>query len=198
MLGRRLPRLEDDAILRGASQYIADLSLPEVAWVVYARATMAHARITVDVNRARAMPGVLAVVTAADIGAPELPAPALPGNTYDIEGLGRPVLAIDRVRFVGEPVAAIVAETPSAAADALEGVEVDYKPLPVVVGPDAALAGDTLLFPGAGSNLIASCERVSTGWDGFAACDVVVTQAIVNSRLAAAPMETRGCAVRWG
>jgi carbon-monoxide dehydrogenase large subunit len=198
MLGRRLPRLEDDAILRGAARYVADLSLPGVASVVYARATMAHARISVDVSRARAMPGVLTVVTAGDIGAPELPAPALPGNAYDVEGLGRPVLAVDRVRFVGEPVAAIVAETPWAAADALEGVEVDYEPLAVVLGPDAALRGETLLFPAAGSNVIASCERASAGWNGFAGCDVVVAQPIVNQRLAAAPMEGRGCAVRWG
>jgi aerobic carbon-monoxide dehydrogenase large subunit len=198
MLGRRLARLEDDAILRGAAGYVADLSLPGAAWVVYARATMAHARIAVDVSRARAMPGVLAAVTAADIGAPELPAPALPGNTYDVQGLGRPVLAIDRVRFVGEPVVAIVADSPFLAVDALEGIDVDYEPLPVVLGPEAALAGDTLLFPAAGANLIASCDRASAGWDGFAGCDVVVSQAIVNPRLAAAPMEGRGCAVRWG
>ncbi|MDQ1566667.1 MAG: aerobic carbon-monoxide dehydrogenase large subunit, partial [Actinomycetota bacterium] len=198
MLGRRQPRLEDGDVLRGTARYVADLPLPGTAWVAYARATMAHARITVDVTRARAMPGVIAVFTAADLGSPELPAPALPGNRYAVAGLGRPVLASDRVRFVGEPVAAVIAESPSLAADALEGVDVEYEPLPAVIGPDAAIAGDTLLFAAAGSNVIASCDLSTEVWDGFAGCDVVVSQRIVNHSLAAAPMEGRGCAVEWG
>ncbi|MDQ1503619.1 MAG: aerobic carbon-monoxide dehydrogenase large subunit [Actinomycetota bacterium] len=198
MLGRRQPRLEDGDILRGTARYVADLSLPGTAWVAYARATMAHARITVDVARARAMPGVIAVFTAADLGSPELPAPALPGNRYAVAGLGRPVLASDRVRFVGEPMAAVVAESPSLAADALEGIDVEYEPLPAVIGPDAAIAGDTLLFAAAGSNVIAACDLSTEVWDGFAGCDVVVSQRIVNHSLAAAPMEGRGCAVEWG
>ena len=151
LLGTPVPRVEDARFLVGATRYVADLDLPGVLTVTYVTSPLAHAEVgAIDVTAARGVPGVVDVVTAADVDLGPLPAlnPAYP------EAMLRPLLATGRVRFVGEPVAAIVAETDTAGADAAALVEVDYEPLPVVVDPEAAAGDERLLFPDAGTNVV--------------------------------------------
>ena len=137
-LGSPVLRVEDRPLLVGASAFIADLPLPGVLDVSYVTATLAHGRIrSIDVGAARAVPGVVDVVTAADLDLGPVP----PTNAAFPKEMERPLLAADRVRFVGEAVVAIVAETASAGADAAALVEVEYEPLPAVVDPEAASGG---------------------------------------------------------
>src|SRR6266513_3558549 len=107
-----------------------------------------------------------------------------------------PLLAVDRVRFVGEPVAMVITDDAYGGEDAAELVSVDYEPLPAVVGPEAALAGESLLFPDAGSNtaLTAASPADPAAFDG---CEVVVERTIVNQRVAPVPLEGRATAARW-
>jgi carbon-monoxide dehydrogenase large subunit len=197
ILGRAEPRLEDRDILLGRSVYSADLDLPGCAHVVFVRSTVAHALVSVDLSEVRGLPGVVAAFTADDLGLPEIPASALPGDEFDVEGLSRPLLASRRVRFVGEQMAAVIVEDRHLAEDVLEAVIVDYEPLEAVVTIDDALANRSLLYPAAGTNVIAGVTRSSPDWKGFDGYDVVVTQRIENHRVLPAPLEVRGCAARW-
>jgi carbon-monoxide dehydrogenase large subunit len=192
-MGTRVERREDPRFLRGEAAYLADLDHPLLsgaATVAFVRSTAAHARIAgVDVDEARAAPGVLAVVTAADV---DLPVP--PGRPK--APMARPWLAAGTVRFVGEPVVAIVAEDATAAADAADLVVVDYDPLPVVVDPVEAATDTVLLFPEAGTNL-AIDGRPRPDDDLFEGCDVVVRFRTVNQRVAPVPLEGRAAAAAW-
>ena len=105
-----------------------------------------------------------------------------------------PLLAVDRVRFVGEPVAMVLTDDSYQGEDAAELVSVDYEPLPAIVGAADALAGQTLLFPDAGSNVVVAHPAGDTAFDG---CDVVVSRDIVNQRVAPVPMEGRAAAAMW-
>lgn len=194
VLGTRVLRREDPALLRGAGRFVADLpELADAAVLTYVRSTVAHARIVeVDIQGALDQPGVIAVFTAADLDlAP--PSPRLPWVPAE---MARPWLAVDRVRFVGEPVAVVVAETAAAGVDAAEAVIVEYEPLEVVVDPDAALAADAPRLFEAG-NL--ACEFLPEDVDPhlFDGCEVVVEARLVNQRMAAAPLEGRAAGARW-
>jgi aerobic carbon-monoxide dehydrogenase large subunit len=195
ILGTRVARVEDPRFLTVGGTYVADLKDPLLEGALYAtyvRSTMAHATITVDADEARAMPGVVAVFTSSDLDLGPMP-PAMPMIS---DAMSRPLLASDRVRFVGEPVAAILSERPDQGVDAAEHVFVDYEPLPAIVEPEEADGTDMLLFPEAGTNcaLELAFGRSDDLFDG---CDVVVTQRIVNQRVAAAPLEPRGAAAAW-
>jgi carbon-monoxide dehydrogenase large subunit len=192
ILGTRVLRMEDPAFLTVGGSYIADLDLPGAAHVTYVRSTVAHARIAgIDVDEARKAPGVVAVFTAADIDLP----PAPPAFPLVDAAYTRPFLAIDTVRFVGEPIAVIVTETRQQGADAAELVYVDYDPLPVVVDVEDSRRGDVLLFPETGSNVV--LETPAPEGDPFAGCDVVVEARIINHKMAVAPIEPRACASMW-
>ena len=138
ILGNRVLRIEDSRLLTEGGRYLADLQDPRLDGAVhatYVRATLAHAEITgVDASDALAAPGVVAVLTGADIDLRPIPGQAN-------RDMARPLLARDRVRFVGEPVAAVLTETPEQGADAAELVAVDYQPLPAVIDPRAAADG---------------------------------------------------------
>jgi aerobic carbon-monoxide dehydrogenase large subunit len=192
-MGTRVERREDPRFLRGEAAYVADLDDPLLAGaaaVVFVRSTAAHATIrSVDVDDARSAPGVLAVVTAADV---DLAVP--PGRP--VEAMARPWLADGTVRWVGEPVVAIVAEDETAAADAADLVVVDYDPLPVVVDPEQAATDEILLFPEAGTN-VARDKRAAAGDELFDGCEVVVRFRTVNQRVAPVPMEGRAAAATW-
>jgi carbon-monoxide dehydrogenase large subunit len=163
ILGNRVVRVEDPTFLTEGGTYIDDIRDPALtgaAHVAFARSTVAHARIrNVDVADALAAPGVVAVVTVQDLGLPDRPPPPQPFGP-DLPSINpamsRALLARDVVRYVGEPIVAIVAETPEQAVDAVELVGVDYDVLPAVVDPEASLSGETLLFPEAGTNVAIS------------------------------------------
>ena len=194
ILGNRVLRKEDPKFLTTGGQYVDDLPLPGAGYVTFVRSTMAHARITVDAGEARNAPGVLGVFTGADVDLADI-APPMPMLNA---AMTQPWLAKDRVRFVGELVAAIVTEEKYQGPDAAELVFVDYDPLPAVIDPEASLAaaGDALLFPDAGTNLTFDMTfgRDESLFDG---CDVVVRQRIVNQRVAPCPLEVRAAAARW-
>lgn len=193
VLGTRVRRVEDPKLLTTGGTYGADLDIPGAAVVAYARSSMAHARIVdIDTSVARAMPGVLGVFTADDLGLAPLP-PLLP---FMDQRLVRPRLAHGVVRYVGDPVVAVVAETATQAADAADAVMIEYDPLPVVVDAEQAVAPDApVLFPESGTNVAA--EVPSAGPADFTGCDVVVEQRIVNSKMAPVPLEPRASAARW-
>jgi carbon-monoxide dehydrogenase large subunit len=107
-----------------------------------------------------------------------------------------PLLAVDRVRYVGEPVAIVITDDRYQGEDAAELVSVDYEPRPAVVGVGAALAGETLLFPAAGSN-VAVTGGAPAGGSAFDGCDVVLQRTTVNQRLAPVPLEGRAAAAEW-
>lgn len=193
ILGTRVVRLEDPRFLRGEGTYIANLDLPGAVHITYVRSAVAHARlVSVDVSAASDMPGVIAVYTGADIDlAPVVPEPRLLNKD-----MVQPFVATGTVRFVGEVVAVVVSESPSAGADAAELVDVDYDPLPNVLDPADSLAGGTLLHPAAGTN-VALTFAANDSDDIFADCDVVVELDLVNQKVATAPLEVRSCAARW-
>ncbi|HMC38291.1 MAG TPA: xanthine dehydrogenase family protein molybdopterin-binding subunit, partial [Acidimicrobiales bacterium] len=194
ILGNRVLRREDPKFLTTGGVYVDDLAGDGALWATYVRSTMAHARIAaLDTDDARAMPGVVAVYTGADVDLPPMPAamPMLPPD------MSRPVLAQGVVRFVGEPVAVVLTEERYQGEDAAEAVFVEYDPLPAVVDPEAALEGETLLFPDLGTN-VAFDVRVPADPSFFDGCEVVVTQRVVNQRLAPCPLEPRSGLAAWG
>jgi carbon-monoxide dehydrogenase large subunit len=206
ILGTRVVRTEDPRLLTAGGVYVDDLRVPELegaARVTFVRSPIAHAAITgIDVSAARQAPGVVAVLTVADLD--DLPPPPDDPGMSGTEGAplpmggpwSEPLLAADRVRFVGEPVAMVITSDRYQGEDAAELVSVDYEPLPAVVGPEAAIAGTSLLFPPTGTNV-----AVDTGAPAdpstFADCEVVVEHTISNQRLAPVPMEGRATAARW-
>jgi carbon-monoxide dehydrogenase large subunit len=191
ILGNPVRRTEDPSILRGDAGYFDDLEVQGLHHVAFVRSTMAHARIeSVDTAEAAAMPGVVAVYTASD-----LDLEPVQGFAMVPAGLARPPLARDVVRFVGDLVAVVVAETRAQAVDAAELVIVDYDPLPVVVDPEAALSDDaTVLFPEHGSNLAIEFN-FSEDPAILDDAEVVVEGRFVNQRLAPVPMEPNGILV---
>ncbi len=195
VLGNRVLRTEDPRMLTEGARYVADLHLDGAAHACFVRSTVASGRLTgMGTAVARGQPGVLGVFTAADLGLPDLkPVPVVD------QRMTRPVLARDTVRFVGEPVVVIVAETAAAAADAAEQVVVDIEPEPAVAAlPDAA-TGNTLVHPGAGTNI--AFDMPAAGHGGgppdFTGCEVTVGDTLVNRRLAAVPLEPRSAAAEW-
>ena len=196
VFGNRVPRVEDPKLLTDGGTYVADLRIPELdgaAYVTYVRATMAHARLlSIDVDEARSAPGVVAVFTGADVDLADLP----PATPMFNAAMTRPFLARDKVRFVGEPIAAIVTERPEQGPDAAELVWPDYDPLPAVVDPMVALGDEVVLHDDAGTNLVVDLAFGRSD-DLFDGCEVVVTQEVVNQRVAAVPLECRAAAAAW-
>jgi carbon-monoxide dehydrogenase large subunit len=197
IMGTRVVRTEDPVFLSRGATYTDDLTderLTGALHLTLVRSPLAHGRITgIDVEAAKAAPGVVGVFTAADLDlSPALLFPA--AN----RAMVRPFLATDRVRFVGEPVAAVLTEHPYQGPDAAELVEVDYDPLPAVIGLKDSLADEVVLFDEAGTNLALAFDEQQFDDDLFGDCEVVVTREIVNQRLAAAPLETRAAAAVWG
>jgi aerobic carbon-monoxide dehydrogenase large subunit len=194
ILGHRVLRTEDDRFLRGKGLYIENLQLEGAKTVTFARSLLAHARINgIDTSGAEAIPGVR-VFTAADIDLPPYGPVPLPGLN---EKMGRPVIASDVVRFVGEIVAVVVSDDRATGADAAELVMVDYDPLPVVIDPHEALKDETLLFPEAGTNVAARTEPAAHADDLFEGCDVVVSDTLVSQRMAPCPLEPRSIAATF-
>src|SRR2546427_2758165 len=185
ILGHAVRRREDPRLITGAGRYVDDLHQDQCLHVAFVRSARAHATIRgVDVAAAAVAPGVVAVSPAAALGLP-----ARGGFQMVPEVFARPPLAEGRVRFVGEPVALVVAESPQAAADAAQLVGLDLEPLEVVVDAEAAHhAGSVLLFPAHGSN-VAGHFAPRGDSDVLAGAEVTIQGRFVNQRLAPVPME---------
>ncbi len=199
ILGTRVLRTEDPKFLTTGGVYTEDVvddRLDGACHVFFVRSPLAHARInSIDVSAARQAPGVISVFTGADL-ADLAPIPPSAAGLINTEMQQR-LLAVDKARFVGEAVAAVVTEHPYQGEDAAELVTVDYEPLPAVLGFNPA--DDSLLFEAAGTN-VAGYWGDPSKLDAqlFDGCEVVVKQTIVNQRVAPAPMETRAAAAVWG
>ena len=191
--GTAVKRREDDHLLRGSAAFVADLEFDNAAYVHYLTSTSAHAELrSVDVSSARSMPGVIDIFTNSDLDIGPYPS----ANPIFDEAMVRPLLAHQRVRFVGEPIAAIVADSPASARDAAELIEVDYAPLDAVVDPEKALDAEVLLFDNtAEGNVVCRMEAEGLIVD-FDSCEVVTEVRTVNNRLAPAPIETRVAVAR--
>ncbi|MGF1598342.1 MAG: xanthine dehydrogenase family protein molybdopterin-binding subunit [Acidimicrobiales bacterium] len=193
ILGTRVLRKEDPELLTVGGRYVDDIAPSDAVHAHMVRSIMAHAELgAIDVATAATAPGVVAVLTAADLDLAPVP-PSVPMLNQDMR---RTWLATDRVRYVGEPVAVVLATSRAAAADAAELVVVDYRPLPVVVAPADALRGETLLFPEVGSNVAFEVPS-GAGDDFFDGCEVTVSLSFRNQRLAPCPLEPRAAAARW-
>src|SRR3954470_7623155 len=200
LLGRSLNRLEDERFVRGRGRYIADLVAPNALHGVVVRSTQAHARIVaIRADAARQIKGVAAVFTEAELAFDHIgPLPCavttIPGATPLVVP---PCHALARVvvRYVGEPVAFVVAESADAARDAAELIVVDYEPLhPVVSMADAILPGAPSVWPEAAGNIAFQFNRGEIGpvEQAIRGAAHVVECELVNNRVIAAPLETRG------
>ena len=199
ILGNRVLRKEDPKFLTTGGVYVDDTRdeplLAGAAHVTFVRSPLAHAHIRgIDVSAALEAPGVVAVHTAESL---KLQPEASPYNP----GVARTLLASDRVRYVGEPVAIVITERADQGEDAADLVVVDYDPIEVLVDLEQAMNSTTLLYPAAGSNVTVDSTVWGmpdvTGDEFFAECDVVVKGRYVNQRVAPCPLEVRGSAVAW-
>ena len=196
-VGAPLRRREDRPLLTGAGRFVDDIHIAGMLHVAIVRSPHAHARIdSITTAEAAGSAGVVAVVTAADLPAPGPRAPAAP-LFPGVAQMLHPLLAEDSVRYVGQPVAAVVARDRYAAEDAADLVRVSYSPLPAVVDVEAALEpGAAVLHPGLGSNVAFEHEMRAGDPEGaFARADVVVEARMEQPRLAAMPMECRAIVV---
>jgi carbon-monoxide dehydrogenase large subunit len=191
-VGKKLKRKEDPRLIQGTSHYTDDLKLPRMLYCAFARSPMAHAEIhAIRIHAARALPGVVGVFTSEDLtGLGMVPcAIQMPGLNVP----HHPVLAKGRVRYVGEPVVAVVAEDLYTARDAAELIEVDYEPLPVVVNMEKALEKDSPVIHEQFRSNRAFTHALKNGdiQSAFKKADRVVKQRMVNQRLAPMAMEPR-------
>jgi len=192
ILGNAVRRLEDPALLTGAGSYVDDLSEPGTLYVAFARSTVAHANVvSVDVSATLLMPGVVGVYHAGgdDLGLPRLQQFAMMPDT-----LNRPVFATGKVRFVGDIVAAVVAETRAQAVDGAETIEIEYEPLPAVLDAGAAIAPDApLVWEENGTNIcFGTTFPEDIDEDPVVGADVVAEVTMVSQRLAGVPIEPNG------
>lgn len=193
--GRRIRRVEDPKLLQGRGTYLEDLAPEGTLHVALVRSPHAHARVVrVDARTAQASPGVVTVITAEDLPLRGVPAEGLRGAKLALH----PVLASGVVRYVGEPVAAVVAVSRAQAEDAALLVEVDYEPLEPVTDPFRALEGSPWVHPELGTN-VAYRRQVRAGDPdaAFARAHRVVRATIRHQRVAGVPLEPRGVLAAW-
>jgi carbon-monoxide dehydrogenase large subunit len=199
LVGRPIERVEDLRLLRGKGRYVDDIEREGTLHAAILRSSVAHGVIrNIDVSAARAMPGVHAVLTAQDIG---LPVPHIPVRLFpnpDMEPFRQPVIAFDKVRFVGEPIAIVVADSAALAEDALELIEVDIDLLPAVATLEKAATGSSLLFEAHGSNRAIDYHLTRGEIDGvFEAADYTRRERLYVHRHTGITMETRGVLSEW-
>ena len=201
IFGSGIRRREDPRLITGGSVYTDDVTLPGMVHAAILRSPHAHARIAgIDTAAAAAAPGVIAVYTGADVEGVLAPIPCawLPPES-DVKAVAHPAIAKDVVRYQGDAVAVVVADSRYQAEDALELINVAYEPLPAVVNPAAAMeAGAPQLHDDAPNNQ--AFHWVATGGDpdaAFAAADVIVSDTIVQQRLVPNAMEPRSAVANW-
>ena len=198
LIGQEVKRVEDHALITGRGQYVDDLRLPGLLHLALVRSPYGHAKINrVDVSAAANADGVVSVFTGADLAEQLGSLPAgwlLDEETTGMKAPEHPPLAIEKVRYVGDAVAAVVANSPAAASDAVALVEVDYEPLDAVTNAEEATAdGAPVVHDDAPGNLAFDWSVGAGDYEAAAAeAEVVVSERIVNQRLIPNPMEPRG------
>ncbi len=201
-VGSPVERVEDDRFLRGAGQYLDDMKREGEWRAVVLRSPVGHGRIkSLDVSAALAMPGVRAVLTAADI---EGDIPTIPFRRPNptIGPYAQPVIARDKVRYFGEPVALVLADAQELAEDAAGAIRLDIEQLPAVVDREAGMANDVLLFEATGTNVasVFNADRGTKEETDAAFREpglVIVRDKFATQRQTATPMETRGLLAEW-
>ena len=207
LVGQRVKRREDPRLIQGRGTYVDDVKIAGMQHLAFKRSDIAHGRIrSIDSSAAEAMEGVEAVFTGAQIAAFLAPMPiGTPFPSPDHRAV-----AVDTVRFVGDPVAVVVASDRYAARDAADAIVVDYEPLPAVVDPEAAMSGQSAVLHADFPNNVALGPLPSgtgvgrkgavddTALDAaFEAADVVIAQRMVNQRLAPSSIEARGVVAHY-
>jgi aerobic carbon-monoxide dehydrogenase large subunit len=197
-VGQRVKRTEDPRLIKGLAHYVDDIRLPDTLHVAFVRSVYAHARInSIDASEALKAPGVVAVYTGKDVAEKIGPVPcasALP----DLKVPDYRVLAKDKVIFVGQPIAAVVASDSYAARDAVDLIMVDYEDLPAVVDVEEAAKGGTVIHEQFGDNIAYQLTAGEGDIEAaLAAADRVIKQRVVNQRLAPIAMEPRGLLARY-
>ncbi|HEY0235748.1 MAG TPA: xanthine dehydrogenase family protein molybdopterin-binding subunit [Afipia sp.] len=198
-IGSAIERVEDLRLLRGKGQYVDDLQRPDLLHMVILRSGVAHGRIrSVDISTAEAMPGVRAVFHAGNLGMAVPKIPMRQEVIPDLQRFEQPVIADGKVRYVGEPMAVVVAETQAMAEDAIEAIEFDIEMLPAVVERHAARSGDTVLFEEIGTNIASVFTAIrGEGEAAFANAPYTRRERMSVHRHTALPMECRGLLAEW-
>ena len=208
MIGTRVKRREDPRLIQGKATYVDDIKLPGMLHLAFKRSDIAHGVIkSIDVSAAAAMPGVELVITGAELKEflPPMPigTPFPSPDHYSV--------AVDRVRYQGEPVAVVVAKDRYLARDAADAIIVDYEQLPAVIDPEAAMTGKpAIIHPAFENNLAVAYVPGGTGFDpvagtvdntavdkAFAEADFTLSQRMLNHRLAPTAMEARGVVAHY-
>ena len=199
LIGSAIQRVEDLRFLTGRGCFVADLAAEGLLHAAIFRSPVAHARLRgIDTKRARALPGVAAVITAADIGDS---LPFIPLRQHAVpkgEHYCQPVIAQDKLRYVGEPVAVVIARSPAIAEDALDLIGLDIEELPVMADHITAAKEACLLFDAAGTNCATIFSaRMGNSAAAFARADYTRRERFSVQRHTALPMETRGLLADW-
>ena len=193
LIGQPVDRAEDRRFLTGAGKFVDDLKREHMLHAVVLRSGVAHGRIrSLDMAAARAIKGVHGVITAAEIAEDVPVIPLRLANLPEFKAYLQPVIAKDKVRYVGEPLAVVVAETQALAEDALEAVEVDIELLPAVADRHAAASDRSLLFEESGSNrAVRYCVAFGDADAAFAKAQYTRRENFRCHRLTGLPLETR-------
>jgi carbon-monoxide dehydrogenase large subunit len=201
-IGSPVERIEDLRFLRGRGQFVDDVPCEGALHAAILRSALPHGRIRgIDTAVARQRPGVHAVITAADVASAlgDVPVIAMRQELMpQFKPFQQPVIARDKVRYVGEPLAVVVADSAALAEDALEAITLDIEPLPVVADRGAALAGDSLLFDNSGGNRVVTLSALRGDAEAaFRDAPYTRRERFTVQRFTAVTMETRGLLAQW-
>jgi len=198
-IGQPMERTEDMRLLRGRGTYVADVNRPDQLYAVILRSSVAHGKInTIDTSRATQLPGVRHILISADLGVvvPKIPLRLQP--LPQLEPFHQPMLADGKVRYVGEPIAVVLADTPSIAEDALDHIDLDIETLPAITSREQAEAMPAVLFEDHGSNAAITWKAFKGDADAaFASADYTRRETFKVQRHAAMFMEPRGFVAEW-
>jgi len=193
-VGRDIKRIEDRKFIEGRARYVDDLRYPRMVYAAFLRSPWAHARIVnIETHAAAKQAGVVSVLTGRSVEGRILQKP-LAIAPHGVRNPRREPLAVEKVRYVGQPVVMLVGEEPGLARDALDAVSVEYEPLEVVSDPFAAVHGGVVLYPECEGNVAFEFNWVAGNLESaFAKADRIIRCRFINQRLAPMPLEPRGC-----